>query len=65
LYIDFMIILLNGSWKPEYILNLYCPNYIHRLGSVCVRHLGEAPIGRIAYWNKKNGLSKDSPFFKI
>lgn len=26
----------------------------HRLGSVCLRHLGEAPIGRIAYRNKQN-----------
>lgn len=40
------------------MLNEYRPSYIHRLGSVCLRHLGEAPIGIIAYRKKQSGLSK-------
>ena len=40
------------------MLHQYRPSYIHRLGSVCLHHLGEALIGRNAYRNKQSGPSK-------
>ena len=44
------IILLCDSYRAEYILSFCLP--------CCIRHLGGAPIGRIAYRNKQNGPSK-------
>ena len=43
-------ILLCDGYGAEYILSFCLP--------CCIRHLGEAPIGIIAYRNKQSGLSK-------